>query len=762
LLKARSRKLSLVLILAMLMTMFAGLGTASAATTYEAVIVPTFGLGAGTDTYAIEIKVDQALSISVYDVVTISLPNAITIAGNNVDVRNTLDPSLDVCVVVPSELPGTNVKNAFDTNIGVNVGATKKSIDINFAKYTPTAGQGLMYVYINNAQRSSTTEDLVATIMGNSSAFPTGTVTIGKYISGAGTMATVKSVKSINTAGGEIDTITIVETKPNTWKNGDTIKLKLPAGFGWDGTPIVSGNWLLAGQNSLLGHFTVGVSSTDDRLLTITFNNLPTARTTTARIDLADKGGLPGGEPGLVKIKVTDDSVAKLGEISVRIYGDNTTDQDLVIAKMVDYNVTVEEDEIKEVVAGWDGTELGSFKIVEDLAGSLIPGREISLTLPEGVKWNTNAASGNWPNLGNTAPNVVKIENESGNVAFVTNNPTSATNNGRTLKFVLQNPAGGFTKSKIIFKKLQVSIRPDFKGDLEIEVGGNAGVQGTVKVAEVKPAVTLENDGKAKIIIGAQNQEVGDIIIKESVREAINTVKAGGTPHIKMTLPEGAKWAVKPTVEVTEGDISVDSVSTNGGELTINFKSTSSQPSTIKLSNVKITTNRVVPEGDIKVSISRDSAALTNNAAADKFDLTTITSVVIGQCVTPAPGAGAGEFKIGSNIYYVNGIAKVMDVAPYIKNDRTYVPMRYLGEMLGAEVVWDDAARTVTLTKADTTVVFTIGSTSYTVNGEAKTADVAPEITNDRTMLPARFVAEAFGAIVGWDPATQTVLIQQQ
>ena len=57
--------------------------------------------------------------------------------------------------------------------------------------------------------------------------------------------------------------------------------------------------------------------------------------------------------------------------------------------------------------------------------------------------------------------------------------------------------------------------------------------------------------------------------------------------------------------------------------------------------------------------------------------------------------------------------------------------------------------------------MFTIGSTSYTVNGEAKTADVAPEIANDRTMLPARFVAEAFGAVVGWDAGSQTVLIQQ-
>ena len=101
-----------------------------------------------------------------------------------------------------------------------------------------------------------------------------------------------------------------------------------------------------------------------------------------------------------------------------------------------------------------------------------------------------------------------------------------------------------------------------------------------------------------------------------------------------------------------------------------------------------------------------------------------------------------------------------MDVAPYVKNNRTYVPMRYLGEILGAEVVWDDAARTATLTRDDTVVVFTIGSTNYTINGESKTADVAPEISNNRTMLPARYVAEAFGATVGWDAATRTVLVQ--
>jgi hypothetical protein len=116
---------------------------------------------------------------------------------------------------------------------------------------------------------------------------------------------------------------------------------------------------------------------------------------------------------------------------------------------------------------------------------------------------------------------------------------------------------------------------------------------------------------------------------------------------------------------------------------------------------------------------------------------------------------------IGSNIFDIGGVPYVMDAVPYIKDSRSYVPMRYLAQMLGAEVTWEQADQTVTLSNGEVTAVFTIGSTSYTVNGEALTADVAPEIVNDRAYLPARFVAEAFGAQVGWDEGLQTVLIQR-
>ena len=73
------------------------------------------------------------------------------------------------------------------------------------------------------------------------------------------------------------------------------------------------------------------------------------------------------------------------------------------------------------------------------------------------------------------------------------------------------------------------------------------------------------------------------------------------------------------------------------------------------------------------------------------------------------------------------------------------MPFRALGEAIGADVVWDNDARTVTYTLDGNEIVMTIGSTTYTVNGVEKTMDVAPEITGKRTYVPIRFIGEALG-----------------
>jgi hypothetical protein len=110
-------------------------------------------------------------------------------------------------------------------------------------------------------------------------------------------------------------------------------------------------------------------------------------------------------------------------------------------------------------------------------------------------------------------------------------------------------------------------------------------------------------------------------------------------------------------------------------------------------------------------------------------------------------------------------------VAPYIRtdaagNDRTMVPARFIAESLGAAVNYNDPSKTVTISLNGTVVMMTIGSSNYTVNGETKTMDAAPELKdcgdgsgNSRTMVPMRFIAESLGKAVYWDQSNKLVII---
>ena len=120
----------------------------------------------------------------------------------------------------------------------------------------------------------------------------------------------------------------------------------------------------------------------------------------------------------------------------------------------------------------------------------------------------------------------------------------------------------------------------------------------------------------------------------------------------------------------------------------------------------------------------------------------------------PQPAPSSDEIKV-----LVNGTALVFDQAPIIENGRTLVPLRAIFEALGADVHWEQSTQTVTAVRGDMTVTLTIGSSILTRNGDQVTLDVPAKIVNGRTLVPARAVAESFGADVKWDQATNTVTI---
>ena len=100
-----------------------------------------------------------------------------------------------------------------------------------------------------------------------------------------------------------------------------------------------------------------------------------------------------------------------------------------------------------------------------------------------------------------------------------------------------------------------------------------------------------------------------------------------------------------------------------------------------------------------------------------------------------------------------------MDVAPHIVNDRIMLPVRFVAENLEAEVQWDEENRIVTIIKDDKTIVLYIDKDVALVDGKEVKLDSPAYIKDDRTFVPIRFVAENFGEKVEWDNESRKVTI---
>lgn len=134
------------------------------------------------------------------------------------------------------------------------------------------------------------------------------------------------------------------------------------------------------------------------------------------------------------------------------------------------------------------------------------------------------------------------------------------------------------------------------------------------------------------------------------------------------------------------------------------------------------------------------------------------------------------KFLIGMNLYYktVDGKDELfeMDVAPFIENDRTMMPLRYVAEALSCDVKWDNKTRTASFTKGGITASIQIdGNEIILSNGEKIKMDSKPIIKNNRLCVSLTNVAKVFNLTNGntkdkidqdieWDQDSKTVTIR--
>lgn len=115
----------------------------------------------------------------------------------------------------------------------------------------------------------------------------------------------------------------------------------------------------------------------------------------------------------------------------------------------------------------------------------------------------------------------------------------------------------------------------------------------------------------------------------------------------------------------------------------------------------------------------------------------------------------------------VNGVVSQvrMDIAPFIYQARTMLPIRYVAEALGFMVTWDANTRTVYLVDKENIVQIPVDTNNIIVNGKTFVSDVKPMIKNNRTMLPVANVARALGLQDGkdilWDAAMKFVTLRR-
>ncbi len=192
----------------------------------------------------------------------------------------------------------------------------------------------------------------------------------------------------------------------------------------------------------------------------------------------------------------------------------------------------------------------------------------------------------------------------------------------------------------------------------------------------------------------------------------------------------------------------------------------SQEPDGVKISNIvdkdtAIKTIVVLPKSVSRVEVPETESVITP---------TTISSDDSKDSTVPMEQRVKNRAK---NVIFLNinnygtvsdGTLKWVDksnknVKPYIKDDRTMVPVRFIAEELGATVGYDHETRVVTITLGNNVVELTIDEKAYKLNGESFEMDCAAEIIESRTFVPVRFVSEALGRKVEWLGAQRMVVI---
>ncbi|ASS66194.2 MULTISPECIES: stalk domain-containing protein [unclassified Paenibacillus] len=126
---------------------------------------------------------------------------------------------------------------------------------------------------------------------------------------------------------------------------------------------------------------------------------------------------------------------------------------------------------------------------------------------------------------------------------------------------------------------------------------------------------------------------------------------------------------------------------------------------------------------------------------------------------TSSPSASAIKMQIGSKRVTVNGKQSQLDTSPFILNNTTYVPLRFLSESLGANATYSVSTKAVVVKSGKDTLTFWIGKKEMDLNGTRKALSSPAVLRDNRTVLPIRFLSELLGWNVHFDTKDSSIYL---
>ena len=170
----------------------------------------------------------------------------------------------------------------------------------------------------------------------------------------------------------------------------------------------------------------------------------------------------------------------------------------------------------------------------------------------------------------------------------------------------------------------------------------------------------------------------------------------------------------------------------------------------VKVAGSAVTVNA---DGTFSMNVMlKDGDNLIEITATDTFGNQRKTSIPVTYKARTAI-----HLQIGNKTAMVNDVKKSLQAAPIIVKGTTMVPLRFIGEAFGATVTWDPVFQIIDIQLKGSTIRLQIGANFASVAGKKVILQAIPVILKGTTMVPIRFISEAFGAQVVWTAATQGI-----